>query len=98
MTDKELRQQIIDSVWPYGKPDPIEVVLSRGLDKRYFQMPMNTFVKSLEALITTHTLTARQDELKYLLEDFGIEDNVQPIKKRINELNRSLTKGDRVDE
>ncbi len=35
----------------------------------------------------------RLDELVFLLEDFGVEDNVEPIKKRIAELQSQLPEG-----
>lgn len=42
----------------------------------------------IERLIRTEKLKARLDELRYLLEDFGIEDDTQPIQKRISELTK----------
>lgn len=40
-----------------------------------------------KAKINRLLMEARLKELKYLLEDFGVEDNVEPITKRINQLN-----------
>lgn len=37
-----------EMLWPYGKPLPVEVVLSRGVDGRILQMPYNMLKKIIQ--------------------------------------------------
>lgn len=53
MTLKPIEDEIMGAVWPYGKPYPNNVVLSRGIDERIFQMSGALFTKAIQALLTT---------------------------------------------
>jgi hypothetical protein len=76
---------IIESIWPYGKPYPNSVILSRGIDDRIFQMPMSVLVKSIEALLSA---TKEDSALKELRGVWNAPHAGYYIEKRIKELEK----------
>lgn len=51
------------------------------------QLFLSKAVQLFRQYAAKREVEARKAELKYLLEDFGVEDNVDPIKERLAQLN-----------
>ena len=71
-----------DTLWPYGKPLPNSVVLSRGVDERIFQMPYSLLKKQIEAYTKASQTKAVIEMLKFLLD----VTRDKPTRKTIMEL------------
>lgn len=83
---------IIKNIWPYGKPYPNSVVLSRGIDERIFQMPMALLVRSIQNLIhqavikeleSLPLLSLLNEEKFYGYTEAEKEDRIKQLKRSI---------------
>lgn len=88
----ELNNEIQEILWSYGYPFD-EKIKQDNYNQKIYRKRKDKATQAIQDLLAEQVRLERKAELTYLLEDFGVEDNVEPIKKRIAQL-KDITKED----